>query len=105
MKIVLVFALCWFATSVLMVLFLCCWGDFTPSTFRDALAEFSLSALKEEGCKSGLLGVLFFLFLWLLVLPGCFFWFIVTGFFCGIGRLNRRTRKWFGYREGDENEC
>lgn len=103
----LVFAVvcAWFVISVFMSVLFAGLFDFVPSTFLEMLEVLTPTFLQEVGCESGLLSVLFFLLLGVFLLPGCLLLLLLTAFFCGVGILNEKTRKWFGYREEDENEC
>lgn len=99
------FVLTWLAATIMLVFI--CWllDDFSPYAFDDLFEDFSLSGLRQKGRESGLLGIFSRLFRGLLFMPGLCFWALVAVLFRGIVQLNQKTRKWFGYREEDENEC
>lgn len=103
----LVFAVvcAWFLISVFLSVCFMGFSDFVPSTFLEMLEVFTPSFLRQVGCEFGLLSVLLFLFIGVFLLPGCLFMLLLTAFFCGIGILNEKTRKWFGYCEEEEDEC
>ena len=98
----LVFA--WFVISIYLSVLFMGLSDFEPTTFLEILSILTPSFLRETGCESGLLAVLFFVFFGLFLLPGCLFLLLLSAFFCGVGILNEKTRKWFGYCKEEENE-